>query len=70
MDRHTLLSVKGLEIGYGKNKIIGDIKFELHSGEIAAVMGPNGVGKSTLLRALSGLLPPISGQVLLDNRDI
>jgi ABC-type Mn2+/Zn2+ transport system ATPase subunit len=51
------LSVKNLNVAFGRNVVLEDISFELDSGVIAAVIGPNGSGKSTLFRAILGLIP-------------
>ena len=58
-----LLEVENLASGYGKKKIIRDVSFTLEAGEILAVVGPNGVGKSTLLRTVAGFLPAMEGQI-------
>ncbi|WKZ29338.1 MAG: ABC-F family ATP-binding cassette domain-containing protein [Patescibacteria group bacterium] len=55
------LHVQDLEIGYGQRVIASDIAFDLQRGEHVALLGGNGMGKSTLLKTLSGVLPPISG---------
>ena len=47
-----------------------DLHLELTSGQLVALLGPNGSGKSTLLRTLAGLLPALSGQVLIDGQDV
>ncbi len=64
------LSIKNLSIGYGERKVQENISFSLQKGKIVALMGPNGVGKSTLLKTLMGLLTPLSGQMALDGRDL
>ena len=65
-----LLSVKGLESGYGKIRVLHGIDIEIAAGQVVALLGPNGAGKTTLLRALSGLLPVSSGHVRFDGRDM
>jgi ABC-type Mn2+/Zn2+ transport system ATPase subunit len=59
----TLLRVEGLAAGYGSRAVIRDVSFAVEAGERVAVLGPNGGGKTTLLRTLLGDLPPLSGQV-------
>lgn len=61
-----LLAVKGLTTGYRQIRVLHDVSFELERGGITAVIGPNGHGKSTLLRAISGLLPAWSGKIEFD----
>ena len=69
---NSILNVSNLVIGYGKgrraNAIASDINFELKKGTLTGLVGANGVGKSTLLRTLSGMQPGISGSVLLNSR--
>ncbi|AKK02935.1 ABC transporter ATP-binding protein [Corynebacterium epidermidicanis] len=64
------LSVKNLSCGIGRTTILRDITFALEPGQSCAIVGVNGVGKSTLLRALAGLREPLSGQVLIDGTDV
>jgi branched-chain amino acid transport system ATP-binding protein len=65
-----LLSVRALESGYGKIRVLHGIDLKMSAGEVVALLGPNGAGKTTLLRALSGLLPVNAGHVRLSGRDI
>lgn len=69
------LRLEHLSIGYpgknGNDKVVAsDICASLHSGELTCLIGPNGVGKSTLLRTLSAFQPSLGGRILLDGRDI
>jgi iron complex transport system ATP-binding protein len=64
------LSARDLTVGYDKKTISEHLDLELPEGRFTAIIGPNACGKSTLLRALSRLLKPQSGEVLLDGRDI
>jgi ABC-type Mn2+/Zn2+ transport system ATPase subunit len=63
-----LLGVAGLSAGYGGAPVLEDVTFELERGECAAVLGPNGGGKSTLFRALLGELPSTRGVISLNGR--
>lgn len=65
-----MLEVNGLSAGYGKRVILRDIDLEVRSGEVVCVLGANGVGKSTLLRTLAGLITPIGGRVDFKGRTI
>ena len=65
-----MLEVKGLVAGYSGSEVLHDIDMTVNDGEGVIVLGPNGHGKSTLLRAISGLLAPMAGQVLFKGRDI
>lgn len=64
-DTATLLSTHGLCVGYGHKTLAGDMDLELHRGDMVALLGVNGRGKSTLLRTLAGSLPPLAGQVCI-----
>ena len=64
------LSAKDLTIGYDKKVISEHLDLEVPAGRFTAIIGPNACGKSTLLRALSRLLKPSAGEVLLDGKDI
>ncbi|MDG1524576.1 MAG: ATP-binding cassette domain-containing protein [Candidatus Thalassarchaeaceae archaeon] len=57
-----VLSIRQAEIGFEKdNPLLVDVNLEIHPGEIIGVIGRSGIGKSTLLRTIAGLLPPLSG---------
>jgi branched-chain amino acid transport system ATP-binding protein len=64
-----LLSVRRLESGYGKIRVLHGVDLQIAAGEVVALLGPNGAGKTTLLRALSGLLPVNAGEVRFDGKD-
>jgi ABC-type Mn2+/Zn2+ transport system ATPase subunit len=59
----ALLSVRGLASGYGSVAVLDGLSFELEPGERIGVLGPNGGGKTTLFKALLGVLPLLAGQV-------
>ena len=65
-----MLEVKGLVAGYSGSEVLHGVDLVVKDGEGVIVLGPNGHGKTTLLRAITGLLPPRAGQVLLDGVDI
>lgn len=64
------LEVKQLHFSYGAHKVLSDISFTARYGEFLSVLGPNGVGKSTLFRCMLGLLTPDSGTAFVDGQDI
>ena len=61
-----MLEVTGLTRAFGSHLAIADVSLQVADGELVTIVGPSGCGKSTLLRCLAGLLPPTSGQVVLD----
>ena len=61
-----MLSVSELRAGYGQSEVLHGIDFVVSPGEIVAVMGRNGMGKSTLMKTLIGLLPVGGGEIVLD----
>lgn len=61
----NLLTLQNVTAGYGSQTVLGDISLNLVEGGLTAIIGPNGHGKTTLLRAISGLLPLRSGSISL-----
>jgi branched-chain amino acid transport system ATP-binding protein len=64
------LELAGLRSGYGRLEVLHDVALTVGEGELVAVIGANGAGKSTMLRTVSGLLRPSAGRVVLDGRDV
>ena len=62
-----MIKVNGLHAGYDLVKVLRDVTIEIGNGEIVAVLGSNGVGKTTLNNTLSGLIKPTSGEIYFDN---
>jgi len=65
-----MLRIEGLHTYYGHGHILQGVNLEIPQGRIAAVLGRNGVGKTTTLRSIIGLVSPRSGRVLLGDRDV
>jgi branched-chain amino acid transport system ATP-binding protein len=70
MSQAPILETQGLSAGYGATTVVRDVSLALRAGEILAVLGKNGMGKSTLLKAIMGFLPVSEGRVRLDGRDV
>ena len=64
-----IIEARGVSAGYGASEVLRGIDFAVHAGETIGLMGRNGMGKTTLIRTLLGLLPAHSGSVLLDGAD-
>ena len=66
----AILEVKELEVYYGVIQAIKGISFEVNEGEIIALIGANGAGKTTTLQTITGLIPPKSGQIFYEGKEI
>jgi len=64
------LKVKGLSAGYGKRLVLKDVSLEAFEGRLVSLLGPNGVGKSTLIKCLAGAIKPKKGGIFLKGRDL
>ena len=65
-----MLKVNGLKAGYGAVNILWDISFEVKDGEIVAILGSNGAGKTTMVRTITGILKAAEGSVLFDSAEL
>ncbi|AAV47271.1 branched-chain amino acid ABC transporter ATP-binding protein [Haloarcula hispanica N601] len=65
-----ILTVDGVDSGYGEVQVLDDLSLTLGEGEIACLVGPNGAGKSTVLKTVFGMLEPWTGSVRLGDREI
>lgn len=68
--RTPLVSVRGLSHSFGPKRVLNDIDLEVREGEIVAIMGSSGGGKTTLLKCISGLITPTSGVIEVDGVDV
>ena len=66
----TLLQVRDLQARYGKSHILQGVSFDVGPGEVLSLLGRNGSGRSTTLKALMGLVPPAGGSVRLDGAEL
>jgi len=73
-EKHSILEVKNLAIGYGtkhkQKSVASDLNFSLNAGDFAAIIGVNGIGKSTLLRTIAHVQPSLQGEIKLEGQSI
>ncbi len=65
-----MLEVKNIDVFYGDVQVIWNVSFEVNKGEIVALIGANGAGKSTILKTISGILRPQKGEILFEGKPI
>lgn len=70
MTRQPVISARNLTIGYGSRAVASDIDLDLYPAELTMLAGANGRGKSTLLRTLAGVQPPLSGSITIDGENL
>lgn len=70
MSRNPLLTVSGLNAHYGKSHILHGVTFHVGQGEVVSLLGRNGTGRSTTLKAIMGLVPPTGGHIMLRGREL
>lgn len=63
------LEIRNLTCGYDRHSVLRRVSFSVETGEVCCLLGPNGVGKTTLFKTVLGLLKPLAGQVLIDGED-
>ena len=66
----AMLEIKDIEVYYGMIQAIKGISFEVNEGEVIALIGANGAGKTTILHTITGLLSPKKGSVVFEGKDI
>ena len=64
----SVLKVEAIRASYGKKEVLPGVSLDLRPGEVVALLGDNGTGKSTLLRVIAGILTPSAGRVILEGR--
>ena len=65
-----ILSVSNVSFRYNSRPVLDDVVFKLGRNELLAILGPNGVGKTTLLKCLNGILKPTAGAIMVEDRDL
>ena len=66
----AILTLSDLTSGYGSASVVRDVSLDIKQGEILAVLGKNGMGKSTLLKTIMGFVSPFGGQVILRDKNV
>jgi branched-chain amino acid transport system ATP-binding protein len=70
LERKKVLEIKNIDVFYGDVQVIWNASFDVQKGEIVALIGANGAGKSTILKTISGMLRPKKGHILFENKPI
>lgn len=65
-----ILSVEGVELSFGANRVLKNVSFDVQAGEIRAIIGPNGAGKTSLLNCMSGFYRPQGGRIMFEGNDV
>lgn len=68
--KNNLLSVNNLSVSYGKHRVLDDINFKLYENEIIAILGPSGVGKTTLFQSIAGFIEIDSGNIFYKGKEL
>ena len=64
---NSIISFENVSLSYGNRLILDNINFKINEGEIFGMLGPNGVGKSTIFNLITGLIKPDSGEIKINN---
>jgi branched-chain amino acid transport system ATP-binding protein len=70
LERQKVLDIKNIDVFYGDVQVIWNVSFNVNKGEIVALIGANGAGKSTILKTISGIIRPKKGEILFENKPI
>ncbi len=65
-----MIEVKDIHSCYGKSRVLHGVSFELKEGELVCLLGRNGVGKSTTLKSMMGMVPPVQGSILFERQEL
>lgn len=65
-----MLELRNIDVFYGDIQVVWDVSFSVGKGEIAALIGANGAGKSTILKTISGIVKPVGGKIIFDGDEI
>ncbi len=65
-----ILELRGISCGYGRRVVLGGVDLSITAGENLCLLGPNGVGKTTLFRTILGAIEPMGGEILIDGKNL
>ena len=68
--KQTILKLQNISLSFQKRQILENISFEINKGEIFGMLGPNGVGKSTIFNLITGLIKPDNGEIIIKNEKV
>ena len=69
-NKKSILSLKNISLSFKKRQILENISFDINQGEIFGMLGPNGVGKSTIFNLITGLIKPDDGKIFINNEQV
>ena len=69
-NKEPLIKLNNISISFGHRKVLDEVTFDVNKGEILGMLGPNGVGKSTIFNLITGLLKPDHGQIIIGGDDV
>ena len=67
---NSIIEFENVSLSYGNRLILDDINFKINQGQIFGMLGPNGVGKSTIFNLIAGLITPKSGKIKINGEDV
>ena len=67
--KEPMIKIRRLKIAFGSKVVLDDLDLDVYAGETLAIIGPSGTGKSTVIKVLTGLLPPTGGSVVIDGQE-
>ena len=70
MSNEAMIQLRQLKMAFGSKVILDNLDLDVRQGETLAVIGPSGTGKSTIIKLLTGLLPPASGSIVIDGQEV
>ena len=69
-NKNTIIEFDNISLSYGKRLILDKLNFKINEGQIFGMLGPNGVGKSTIFNLITGLINPNSGKIKITGQDV